>query len=69
MIGICPQPSNKQIVHSKARISNIHVVTLLSLMRGAMYVSQECYGETLLPYHMPMKIKKSNYMNALLLFK
>lgn len=49
MVSICPKPSNKQIVHSKATVTHLLVVTLLSLVRGKFMSQGVCCGETLIP--------------------
>ena len=50
MVSLCTKPSNKYVVHTKADVSHILVKTLLSLVRWAVYDSQECCaGETLIP--------------------
>lgn len=66
VVSICPKPSNKQRDHSKATVTHLLVVTLLSLVRGKFMSQEVCCGETLIS--MPPVFednRKSNCVNAI----
>lgn len=49
MRSVCPKSSNNQIAHSETGFTHTLVASLLNLVKGELYESQESCGETSIP--------------------